>query len=532
MIESTTGGRRSGIRRAGAPALLGLLLCLAMPSVAGARAFGIGTGDVPDIAIDRGGSAHLAWATHRGVLYCGLYRGGEACGRPRLLGGGGLTAGRPHVLVAGRGRLVVSLGDGPCPEGRPGLCTYVRESPSDGVSFDPPRAIAISEWPGPQPGPSSFGDAVFGPGDSISYASATGAVFFANAPLGDGAGHRFVELADPTPGATGATGVAVGLAGSRPVVVYADTAEPQSLHWQAGSGLAGLDQVAGWTFPRTIASGVRVGENDAVASGPAGLFVMYQRGPAHGVQRFFVRRFTGDGFGPEVPVGEPLRGGDYPIPADLTEDGSGRLHAVWIDYRSHRIRAVASTVGGATWGRPFTIAAGRAVPPGERSVPRLVAAAAPDGLGYVVWVGGSGRGEALRVQAAQLEPHGPHGSCRLPNCLVLGGRQSRARGNLRLGLRVRVLSCRSRRLRAEAKVTIPPRPGRRPRLRLRGTRMRLDGGGPRHARGRPPTATFSFPRGARGASHRVTASVALATTRGGPRRERTVTLDQSFAACP
>jgi hypothetical protein len=531
---------RHGRRRA--PAIVALALAvlsvfIATPPAAAARAFSIGTGDVPDIAIDRSGSAHLAWVAGSGsVLYCGLIRGGEACGRPRTLYGSGLTAGRPHVLLAGSGRygpgrLVVSLGDGPCPESQPGLCTYVRNSENDGVSFDPPRAVAAPDWPGPQLGPNTFGDAVFGPGNSISYASATSAVFFFNAPLGGGIERRFVQLAGPEGGGAGAV---IGLAGTTPVVAYADLAEPQTLYWRAYRGPAGLDEAAAWTPPQPIESGVDVLEDDAIASGPAGLFVMYQRGAAHGVQRLVVRRFTGAGFGPATPIGEPLRAGadDYPVPADLTEDASGRLHAAWIDYRSHRLRAAASTAGGETWGRPFTIAAGRAVPAGERSVPRLDVAAAPDGLGYAVWVGGSGRGEAFRLRAAQLEPHGPHGSCRLPNCLILGGAARRASGNRRFELRTRVVSCAPRRLKVEAKVTIAPRRARL-RARLRGVSMRLDGGGPRRAEGRPPTRFFSFPRNAHGGSHRLSARLALSVSsaHGRPQR-RGLTLSQSFASCP
>ena len=524
--------RRSRARAGGVVALaLAALLALFAPP-AGARPFVIGTGDVPDMAIDRSGSAHLAWVASSGsVLYCGLIRGGEACGRPRTLYGSGLTAGRPHVLLAGSGRfgpgrLVVSLGDGPCRESRPGLCTYVRNSESDGVSFSPPQAVAAPGWLGSGPRPNSFGDAVFGPGDSISYASAPGdSAFFFNAPLNGGIEHRFVQLASPTPDAVGA---AIGLAGTTPVVVYADAAEPQTLYWQAYRGPGGLDERESWSAPQPIESGVNVIENDAIASGPAGLFVMYQRGSARGVQRFFVRRFEAGGFGPPAPIGEPLRSGreGYPIPADLAEDASGRLHAAWIDYRSHRIRAAASTAGGATWGRPFTIAAGRAVPEGERSVPRLDVAAARDGLGYAVWVGGSGRGEAFRLRAAQLEPHAPHGSCRLPNCLVLGGRARRESGDRAFGLRVRVVSCRGNRLMAEARVANAPRRGARPRTSLRGVVLRLDGGRARRADGRPPTASFSFGRTAHGGRHRLVARVAL-----GPAR-RTLTLSQSFASCP
>lgn len=515
-------------------ALAAATLWLAPPPAASARPFSIGTGDVPDMTIDRSGSAHLVWAADSGVLYCGLIRGGEACGKPRTLYGSGLSAGRPHVLLAGHGRLVVSLGDGPCPEPRPdlGYCTYVRRSSNDGVSFGPAQAIAAPEGPEALAGPNTFGDAVYGPGESISYASATSAVFFLNAPLNGGVEHRFARLAGPVPGGADAV---LGLLGAAPIVAFADLGEPQTIYWQAYRGPAGLDEAEGWTAPQPIESGVQVLENDAIASGPAGLFLMYQRGPARGVQRLVVRRFTGAGFGPATPIGEPLRAGSYPIPADLTEDASGRLHAAWIDYRSRRIRAAASTAGGMTWGRPVTIAAGRAIPAGERSVPRLDVAAAPDGLGYAVWVGGSGRqrGERFRLRAAQLEQHGPHGSCLLPNCLILGGRATRAGGNKRFELRTRVVRCARNRLTAEAKIAIAPKRGSRARAKLRRAVLRLDGGRSHTARGRPPTTSFSFTRAARGGRHTLVARLALSveTAQGGSQK-RSLTLRQAFASCP
>jgi hypothetical protein len=525
--EPDAGRRVSRLAVAAALVLALAVIWLAPPPGASARSFGFGTGDVPNLAIDRGGSAHLVWGSESGVLYCGIIRGGEACGKPRRLYGSGLTAGRPHILLAGRGRLVVSLGEGPCPG--LGYCTYVRRSGNDGVSFAPPQAIAAPAGPAPLSGPNSFGDAVYGPGESISYASATSAVFFLNAPLTGGIERRFAQLANPQPGGTGAV---LGLIGATPIVAFADTGEPQTLYWQAYRGPFGLDEAAGWSPPQPIASGVHVLENDAIASGPGGLFVMYQRGSPRGPQRLVVRRFGGAGFGPAVPIGEPIRSGGDPIPADLAEDRSGRLHAAWIDHRSRRLRAVASTAGGATWGKPVTIAAGRAVPSAGLLFPRLDVAAAPDGLGYALWGAGRARGGALKLRAAQLEPPGPHGSCRLPNCLILGGRPRRAIGSKRFDLRVRVVSCARRRLKAEAKVGIAPRRGSKARARLRRVALRLDGGRTRKARGRPPTASFSFPRAPRGGRHRLVARLALSVAGDGGSHGRKLTLSEAFASCP
>jgi hypothetical protein len=523
-------GRRVS-RLAVAAALALAVIWLAPPPGASARSFGFGTGDVPNLAIDRGGSAHLVWGSESGVLYCGIIRGGEACGKPRRLYGSGLTAGRPHILLAGRGRLVVSLGEGPCPG--LGYCTYVRRSGNDGVSFAPPQAIAAPAGPAPLSGPNSFGDAVYGPGESISYASATSAVFFLNAPLTGGIERRFAQLANPQPGGTGAV---LGLIGAIPIVAFADTGEPQTLYWQAYRGPFGLDEAAGWSLPQPIASGVQVLENDAIAGGPRGLFVMYQRGAARGTQRLVVRRFTGGGFGPATPIGEPIRSGGRPVPADLTEDASGRLHAVWIDYRSNRLRAAASTAGGAVWGKPLTIASGKAISSiAEPLFPRLDLAAAPDGLGYAVWTAGEGghRGKGFDLRAAQLEPPGPHGACRLPNCLILGGKPRRASGNKRFELLARVVSCAPKTLKVEAKVATAPRRGSKARVRLRRVALRLDGGKPREAGGNPPAASFSFPRAARGGRHRLVAKLALSVAGGhGGSKTRKLTLSESFASCP
>jgi hypothetical protein len=537
LVSSSHSERVPGPRTFGplTPAALALALAtaiawLALAAPAGARSFSFGIGDVPDLAIDRAGTAHLVWAGDSGVLYCGIPRGAEACGKPRALYGRGLSAGRPHMLPAGRGRLVVSLGDGPCPEPRPdlGYCTYVRSSANDGVSFGPPQAIAAPEGPEPLAGPNSFGDAVYGPGDSVSYASATSAVFFANAPLSGAIEHRFARLAAPLPGATGAV---LGLAGSTPVVAFADTGEPQTLYWQAYRGPAGLDEAAGWTPPQPIESGVQVLENDSIAAGPAGLFVMYQSGPARGPQRLFVRRFAGGGFGPATPIGEPLHParGD-PVPADLAEDAAGRLHAVWIDYRTNRLRAAASTAGGAIWGKPLTIAAGKAIASIEqRLFPRLAAAAGPEGIGYAVWTAGASgrRGEGFDLRAALLEPVVPRDACRLPNCLALGGKAAGASGGGKLDLRTQIVSCAPKRLKLKARIGIAPGRGSKAEPQLRRAVLRLDGGRPREARGRPPAASFALTRTEPAGRHRLVAKLTL-----GGRGSRELTLSQTFAACP
>jgi hypothetical protein len=179
-----------------------------------------------------------------------------------------------------------------------------------------------------------------------------------------------------------------------------------------------------------------------------------------------------------------------------------------------------------------TIAAGRAVPSAGLLFPRLDVAAAPDGLGYALWGAGRARGGALKLRAAQLEPPGPHGSCRLPNCLILGGRPRRAIGSKRFDLRVRVVSCARRRLKAEAKVGIAPRRGSKARARLRRVALRLDGGRTRKARGRPPTASFSFPRAPRGGRHRLVARLALSVAGDGGSHGRKLTLSEAFASCP
>ncbi len=74
---------RLAIAAALALALAAAAVWLAPLPTATARSFSFGTGDVPDLALDRGGTAHLVWAGESGVLYCGIIRGGEACGKPR-----------------------------------------------------------------------------------------------------------------------------------------------------------------------------------------------------------------------------------------------------------------------------------------------------------------------------------------------------------------------------------------------------------------------------------------------------------------
>ena len=61
-----------------------------------------------------------------------------------------------------------------------------------------------------------------------------------------------------------------------------------------------------------------------LVSGPSGIYVAYSRG-ATSHQAYYLRKFTGGGFGPALRISEV----GSPAFADLAEDAKGVLHFVW-----------------------------------------------------------------------------------------------------------------------------------------------------------------------------------------------------------
>lgn len=420
--------------------------CLAaVPAAQASTPFTFGMGTEPDLAVDSAGTAHVAWhdisraVGQDVVLYCQIPRGARACTNSQTLYTGRIGA-RPHVLLPTAGQVIVVLGEDQC--GVADFCTLVRRSADGGAGFGPVQTVADPEGSGSLSGPAATGDAVYGPGDSISYVngSATAGMFFTNASLGGGVQNGFARLHTSTSAVDGT----VGLAGSTPVVAFADQQSSQNLLWRAYSGSGDLNDAASWTTQQLVESGVTALNSDVtLAGGPGGLYLMYRRGGS--LQRqYVVRKFTGSGFGQAVGVSERRD----PIFGELAQDASGRLHAVWLANGPDRLQWRTSK-DGVTWGPTVTIGISDAV------FPRMSVDAAGDAGGFASWDTHRGPNGAIsELEATPLEPYTGPGSgidprdpCAWSNCLPApGGKPSARLGGREVTTAVSISSCQTKRV--------------------------------------------------------------------------------------
>ena len=440
---------------------------LAAPGASAASQFTFAIGSDPDLAVDDAGTAHLVWfdvspGVHQGTVdYCQIPRGATACANIQTLETG-TPAARPHVLLVAPNEVIVDLGTDY--DSGSGLANLVRISFDGGATFGPSHAIAVPQGPGSATGPGPDGDMVYGPGDSLSYTNgiATYGTFFTNASLGGGVEPDFATLSQSSQ-----ADATVGLFNGSPVVVVDDFT---NIVWYAYKGTGDLNDEANWTSAQVVESGSASNSLDDVklAGGPGGLFLMYQHGGSL-ERQYVVRQFTGAGFGPAVGVSDV---GD-PIFGDLSEDGSGRLHAIWVDNATNPnpLRWAASTAGGGAWGTPQTITVA-----GDAVFPLTNVAAAPDGLGFAAWESGQGgpNGAASELRAVPLVPSGSSADpCQPPTCLPAGGKPTEDVGDKHIGLETSVPSCGSDEV--TARLRLRHRKGKA-KVKVKKVIFRLDGG--------------------------------------------------------
>jgi hypothetical protein len=415
---------------------------LAAPSAHAASQFTFAIGSDPDIAVDGAGTAHVVWndetlpADSQTVDYCQIPRGATGCTQQQTLYTGNVGA-PSEVMLPAPGQVLVLLGaDVACPGG--GSCNGVVRSFDGGASFGPVQAVSRS-FGAVDFSPILFesGAAVPGPGDTVSYIGGTccdTGFAFVNASLGGGVESGFAPL-DSSGGVADAS---VGLFDGRPVV--ASDRFDGRIVWQAYTGSGEMNNAANWTAPQVVDanSGDSTVDEVKLASGPGGLFLMYLRGPSL-ARQYVVRQFTGSGFGPAVGVSDT---GD-PIFGDLSEDGAGRLHALWVDNGAipNTLRWASSTAGGVAWGESQTLH-----DDGDHVYPEDTIAAAPDGQGFAAWESREGgpNGSGGELRAIPLEPAASTADpCVLPTCLPSGGEPTKDLGDKHTGIEVSVPSCGS-----------------------------------------------------------------------------------------
>jgi hypothetical protein len=364
------------------------LLALAATSVAlggggfgvtpAAQSFAVGTGEFPDIAVDTAGTAHVVWNEDSGsastsdtVHYCQVPRGATDCTSEQTFTPPLDTTGRTtYVFVPSAGRVVIESYR--CCAAETVTGNYLLESTDGGQTFSAPRRIGNIDH---QQG------AAFGPGDAVSGARADASVeAYQRLPL---SGAAAASTANLDSGIGIPTHAAVGIfGGTTPVQVFSDGDKTTFLRNTGGDPNSGSN----WTGPTTLTP---PGDEPLVASGPAGLVLLYKIGEP-GARVLAARKFDGATFGAPVNVSEI---GD-PIQAGLSaEPSAGAFQALWVDNNaSPNEMHWSSSPDGTTWSQPQTIVTGDEAD----AAAHLRVAAAPDGEGFGVW-DALGSGTAIRV---------------------------------------------------------------------------------------------------------------------------------------
>jgi hypothetical protein len=496
---------------------------LVAPSASSAAQFTFAIGSEPDLKVDSAGTAHVVWfdlspaVNSDTVNYCQIPRGAVGCTNTQVLATGSPGARPTVVLGATPGQVVVDLGT----EGGANV-NRVRQSFDNGVTFGPVQAVSDPQGPSSTTGPGPDGDVVYGPGNSISYVNGLSSIgtFFTNASLDGGAAEQdFVSLS-----ATNQSDATVGLFNGDPVVV-ADNF--QDLVWFAYDGTGDINAEANWSAQQVVEAGVETGSVDDVklAGGPGGLFLMYKHGTP-GDMQYAVRQFTGAGFGPPTPISEI---GD-PIFGDMTQDGSGRLHAIWDDNTAspNALKWATSTAGGGLWGQPITLAAD-----GEQVFPATTVGAAPDGRGFAAWESGQGgpNGAASELRATPLEPDPAVADpCLPPTCLPVGADPSEVIGDSEFGLDVTIPSCGSNEV--IASLIVKKRKNKK-KVKVKKVTFSLDGGKKVVDKKKPYTQTLLLANVTPGSLHNLTVNAKMKVTKKGKKpKKKVLKLSRDFIYCP
>jgi hypothetical protein len=496
-------------------------LALAAPGASVASTFTFAIGSEPDLKVDDAGTAHVVWLDlspgvgAETVNYCQVPRGATACTNTQALSTGS-PGGRPTVLLPAAGQVLVDLGTN-----AGGAQNRVRRSFDNGLTFGATQVVSDPQGPNSTSGPASDGDVVYGPGDSISYVNGLSSVgtFFTNAPLSGVPAQSFATLS--TAQQSDAT---VGLFGGNPIVV---TDNFQDIVWYGYDGSGSLNDASNWSAPQVVEAGGASNSVDDVklAGGPGGLFLMYRNGTP-GASRYVVRQFTGAGFGSPTQISES---GD-PLFGDLTQDGAGRLHAIWVDNAAspNLLRWATSTAGGAAWGQPLTLSTD-----GEHVFPTTTVGAAPDGQGFAAWESGQGgpNGAASELRATPLEPDpSAPDPCVPPTCLPAGGDTTKPVGDRDFSLDVTVPSCGSDEV--IASLTVNKRKNKK-RVKVKKVTFSLDNGQQVVDKKSPYVQTLHLASTASGSLHTLntTAKMKISKKHRKPKK-KVLKLSKDFFYCP
>src|SRR4051812_39638482 len=349
--------------RAALPLTLALLLALAAGPAHAAAPVAVGPGVEPDVEVDPGGTAYIAWigaepTGNTTLHFCRLPRGATTCAVNAPITTPGTSLTRPFVTVSGATVRVFSYRYGLT--GPRFSAVYMFTSNDGGASFDA----------GIQVGTVAFYDAVVGPGNGVSLVANNSSIFQRVPSDGTGPATLEAHLADDHP-----YNPSLAITPGAILAVFADGAGAAQFRLQQSGG--DPNEVATWTPAQNFspyAAYLRL------ATGPTGTFLMSANTPGNKV----VQRFNGAGFDPPVELPGPahdLSGGS----SDIVEDAAGRLHIVWPfgDANGTHL-GYATSDDGSKW-LTSTLEAGPKPADGAQAAGEMHAAVAPDHVGVTVW---------------------------------------------------------------------------------------------------------------------------------------------------
>ena len=365
----------------------------------------------PDIAVDEGGAAHVAWSLREGsgddtLVYCRIPPNGTSCALSRTFALPGRDFVGPQVIVTRAGEIVVVSGRC-CFPGHPVLALT---SGDGGATWSPPVTIA-SEFSG-----GAEWEAELGPGDfslalSGGNSGPDGAAIWRAAPLDGSVADAKAELAPFPKAYFNSTGFPDP---TSPIAAYTDLDAVFLRRW---SGVGDYNSAASWLPEQKVVAG----SEPKLASGSRGVYLLFANRKAP--FQLFARRYANGTFPASTQrvVSDPSTK-QSAIFRDFLQDPAGNLHAVF----RQRFR------GSSTWGVRHRVwrNAVASLDPVETLARGAVAedlfnlrvGAGPSGAGGIV---GDGNGEG----PIRFLPFGPVAGGGGSNCkpaIKLGGATARA----------------------------------------------------------------------------------------------------------
>ncbi|HEX6583095.1 MAG TPA: hypothetical protein VF056_05785 [Thermoleophilaceae bacterium] len=379
------------------PAVL-LLMALA-PAAQAATPFTAGVGHGHDLAVGSDGTGHVVWLQEAepadGMQYCRVPAGGSACDSESAaipFPGPTLAAnatGDAQVFTPAANKVVILASCWDCGLGGITDRTFRWISTNNGVDFAAPVEI----------------------GRNLIINGQAAWVDGLNLSLGvEGAEFQATDPAAPNPDLNTATLASGGLFVYSPAVIYNETLDravyvtndldtvKYAYRADGTPTPAELNSVASWQTDRVLSSPEGDNDETALSSGPSGILLTYKWFVPND-NRLGLRKFdpATNTFGGPIYIegADPIDNNSLEYPYH-SQDGSGRIHAVWRTlYDDGRLRYSRSDDGGTT----FSAAANLALK--ETFIDPIVEAA-PSGAGFAVW---RGIGEsAVRVVPIDPQP--------------------------------------------------------------------------------------------------------------------------------